>query len=142
MRTKYENIVVELAARVTVPFIFLFGMYVVAHGHYSPGGGFQGGAIMAASVMLLRLSLGKERSQKIFPTKVAIVLGAIGLIIYAGTGLITLFFGGMYLDYSHLPLFEMHEAELRYFGILFVEIGVAMGVYGVMITIFDYLTGD
>ncbi len=142
MRTKYENIVVELAARLTVPFIFLFGLYVLAHGHSSPGGGFQGGAILAASVMLLRLSLGKERTQKRFPTKVATVLGAVGLIIYAGTGLVTLFMGGMFLDYSYLPLFSMHEAELRYFGILFVEIGVALGVFGVMLTIFDYLIGD
>lgn len=142
MKTKYENIVVELAACITVPFIFLFGLYVVAHGHYSPGGGFQGGAILAASIMLLRLSLGKERTQKKFPTKVATVLGAIGLIIYAGTGLLTLFMGGMFLDYSYLPLFHMHEAELRYFGILFVEIGVALGVFGVMVTIFDYLIGD
>ncbi len=142
MRNKYENIVVELAARITVPFIFLFGLYVIAHGHYSPGGGFQGGAILAASVMLLRLSLGKERSQKKFPTRVATVLGAVGLIIYAGTGLLTVFMGGMFLDYSYLPLFHMHEAELRYFGILIVEIGVALGVFGVMVTIFDYLVGD
>ena len=142
MRTRYENIVVELACRVTIPFILLFGVYVVTHGHYSPGGGFQGGAILAASVILLRISMGRERTSKKFPPKLAPVLGAIGLLIYAGTGLITLFFGGMYLDYAYLPIPGVSEASLRYLGILIVEVGVALAVFGVLLSIFDYLIGD
>lgn len=142
MRTRYENAVVEVASRVIVPFILIFGLYVVTHGHYSPGGGFQGGAIMAAGIMLLRLSLGKKRSSRRFPPKVAPILGAIGLLIYAGTGLITLVWGGMYLDYAYLPIPGVSGASLRYLGILIIEIGVALAVFGVMITIFDYLIGD
>ena len=142
MRTKYENIVVEFACRVTIPFILLFGVYVVAHGHYSPGGGFQGGAIIAASVMLLRLSLGKERTSKMFPPKMAPILGTIGLLVYAGTGLIPILFGGMYLDYIYLPVPGVSGGSLRYLGILIVEIGVALAVFGVMLTIFDCLVGD
>jgi len=122
-----------------IPFILLFGFYVVAHGHSSPGGGFQGGAILAASVMLLRLSLGKERSSKIFPPRLGPVLGAIGLIIYGGTGLVTLLWGGMYLDYVFLPIPGVSDAALRYTGILIVEIGVALAVFGVLFSIFDYL---
>ncbi len=139
MRTRFENVIVDLVCRAMIPFILLFGFYVVAHGHSSPGGGFQGGAILAASVMLLRLSLGKERSSKIFPPRLGPVLGAIGLIIYGGTGLVTLLWGGMYLDYVFLPIPGVSDAALRYTGILIVEIGVALAVFGVLFSIFDYL---
>ena len=41
------------AGRLLVPFIFIFGFYIVAHGHLSPGGGFQGGAVIATGVALV-----------------------------------------------------------------------------------------
>ncbi len=92
--------------------------------------------------MLLRLSLGKERSSKIFPPKLAPILGAIGLLLYAVTGLVATFFGGMFLDYAYLPIPGVTGAHLRYFGILIIEVGVALAVSGVMLSIFDYLVGD
>ena len=142
MITRYENIVVNIICRAMAPFILLFALYVIVHGHYSPGGGFQGGAILAASVMLLRLSLGKERTSKRFPPKLAPILGAIGLLIYAGTGLATLIWGGMYLDYAYLPIPEVSGASLRYLGILIVEIGIGLAVFGILLSIFDNLVGD
>ncbi len=139
MITRYENVVVEMACRIMAPFIFLFGLYVIAHGHYSPGGGFQGGAILAGTVILLRLSMGTERTSQSFPPKIGPILGAVGLLIYAGTGLAALIHGGMYLDYSFLPIPGVSGAYLRYLGILIVEIGVGMGVFGIMLAIFDNL---
>ena len=64
MITKYHNLIVNLACRVMVPFIFLYGIYIIFFGHYSPGGGFQGGTILAADVILMRLVLGKQASYK------------------------------------------------------------------------------
>ena len=139
MMTRYENIVVDLICRALAPFILLFALYVVTHGHHSPGGGFQGGAILAASVILLRLSLGKERTSRKFPPRLAPILGAIGLLIYSGTGLATLLWGGMYLDYAYLPIPEVSGASLRYLGILIVEIGIALAVFGIVLSIFDNL---
>ena len=37
-----DNLIIRVSARMMVPFIQLFGLYVIVHGHYSPGGGFQG----------------------------------------------------------------------------------------------------
>src|SRR4030042_6162130 len=99
MITRYRNVIVDLVCRMMAPFILLFGMYVVIFGHYSPGGGFQGGAILAAGVILLRLSLGRKQTSKKFPPKLAPILGSTGLLIYGGTGLAALLAGGMYLDY-------------------------------------------
>lgn len=142
MITRYENIIVDLICRAMAPFILLFALYVITHGHYSPGGGFQGGAIFAASVMLLRLSLGKELTSKRFPPKLAPLLGAMGLLIYAGTGLATLVSGGVYLDYAYLPIPQVSGASLRYLGILIVEVGIALAVFGILLSIFDNLVEE
>lgn len=142
MIARYRNIVVDLVCRVLSPFIFMFGLYVVMFGQYSPGGGFQGGTILAAGVILLRLSLGKKQTSKKFPPKLAPILGAIGLLIYGGTGLAALLSGGTYLDYSYLPIPAVSVEEKRYIGILLVEIGVALGVFGVLVSIFDSLTKE
>lgn len=139
MVSRYGNIVVELACRIMAPFILLFGFYVLVHGHLSPGGGFQGGAILAATIILLRLSLGKKRTSRKFPTNLAIILGAIGLLIYAGIGVAAFLCGGRYLDYAYLPIPGVTEAYRRYLGILFIEVGVFLGVFGIMLTIFDNL---
>ena len=56
MTGKVDNPIVTLVSRLISPFIMLFALYVIFHGHYSPGGGFQGGTMLAAAVLLLRLS--------------------------------------------------------------------------------------
>ncbi|OGO18650.1 MAG: hypothetical protein A2Z02_05535 [Chloroflexi bacterium RBG_16_48_7] len=141
MITRYRNIITNNVVRVIAPFIFLFGIYVIMFGHYSPGGGFQGGTILAADVILLRLVLGKKETYKKFPPQMGLILGAIGLLIYGGTGLAALLAGGNFLDYSYLPI-PVSEAERRYYGILCVDIGIALGVFGVLLSIFDSLTKE
>jgi len=141
MITKYRNLVVSIAVRAITPFIFLFGIYIIMFGHYSPGGGFQGGTILAACLILLRLALGKNATYKKFPPRMGIIIGAIGMLIYIGTGLVAMLAGGNFLDYSFLP-FPVSEAERRYYGILCVDIGIALAVFGVLISIFDSLTRE
>ena len=63
MIRKDNNPIVSLISRVVSPFIMLFALYVIFHGHYSPGGGFQGGTMLAAAVILVRLAAGREVSQ-------------------------------------------------------------------------------
>ncbi|MDO9229670.1 MAG: MnhB domain-containing protein, partial [Syntrophales bacterium] len=63
-----SNLIILMVSRVVSPFIMLFALYVIFHGHYSPGGGFQGGTIMAASLLLMRLAAGREIAQLQFKT--------------------------------------------------------------------------
>src|SRR3970040_1967649 len=98
MKERYENPVVEGVARLMVPLIQIFGLYVITHGHYGPGGGFQGGVILAASMMLLRLSLGEEYEHRRFPPTLASGGAAVGLLIYALASLLPLSWGGNFLD--------------------------------------------
>ena len=142
MLARYNNLIVNIACRVIVPFIFLYGIYVTIFGHYSPGGGFQGGTILAAGVILMRLGLGRRATYKKYPPQMGLILGTIGLLIYGGTGLVTVLAGGNFLDYSFLPIPGMNDPERHYYGILFVEIGIALGVFGALTSIFDSLTRE
>ena len=142
MIRQYESVIVQVVCSVIIPFIQLFALYVILHGHYGPGGGFQGGVILAVSIMLLRLYLGKELSYQKFSPSLAMALGAIGMLIFMLAGFIPMATGGMFLDYAHLPIPGLSDAALRSLGILIVEVGIGLAVLGALVLIFDNLVGD
>ena len=141
MIERYENVIIQVACCVMIPFIQLFALYVIFHGHYGPGGGFQGGVLLAVSVILLRLYLGTEVSSKKFSTRLLAALAAIGMLVFMLAGLIPMATGGMFLDYAHLPIPGISGAALRYLGILIVEIGIGLAVFGTIVVIYDNLVG-
>ena len=138
MITRNENVIMDVVTRVMVPVIQIFAFYVIFHGHYSPGGGFQGGALLAASVLLQRVVLGQERSQPGFARSLAMPFAITGILIYVLTGLGDMPFGGNFLEYDQLP-FGLAPDWLHNTGILLVEIGIAFAVMGALISIFDEL---
>jgi len=132
-----QDVIVKTLARLLMPFIVVYALYVVMHGHHSPGGGFQGGVILAAGFVLLGISHGLGETRKRMSEKVAGVISSIGVFIYAAIGVLCLVLGGNYLDYGKLSkLLPVVPAEARSLGILGVEIGVALAVMAVMFTIF------
>lgn len=141
MKEAENNPIVSLIASIVSPFIMLFGLYVIFHGHYSPGGGFQGGTLLAASIILIRLAHSSHTGQLQFPAKLGTPLGSLGVLIYYGTGMAALWWGGQFLNYAFLPLAE--EISLRRsWGILLVEIGVGLAVMAILVSIFDDLLED
>jgi len=58
-----DDVIIRTVARVLIPFIQLFALYVIMHGHHSPGGGFQGGVILGASFILYLLTHGLEEAK-------------------------------------------------------------------------------
>lgn len=142
LTVRKDSVIVDVITRLMVPIIMIFALYVIFHGHYSPGGGFQGGALMAGATLLARVVLGRERSESILPVWLGTPLGLLGISIYAGFGLAGLLFGGGVLQYDAIPLAEAADMR-RNWGIMGVEIGVAFGVMGTLVSIFDDLTtGD
>jgi multicomponent Na+:H+ antiporter subunit B len=130
--------VVDVGSRLLLPFLVLFAVYVVVHGHISPGGGFQAGAILAAALMLFRLVRGRT-DRFLLQTRHALVLASAGVLVYAGIGLASLPFSGNFLDYGALPL-PFEGAHLREVATLGVEVGVFFGVTAVLLLIFEALT--
>jgi multicomponent Na+:H+ antiporter subunit B len=140
MTRKIDNPIVSLVCRLVSPFIMLYALYVIFHGHYSPGGGFQGGTMLAAAVLLLRLSAGSEISQLQFRTSWGTRMGSVGVLIYFGTGFLCLLLGGNFLDYKYLArILPVSNMMARSWGILFVEIGVGIAVMGLLVAIYDDL---
>ena len=137
MRSGVGSPVIDAASRLLVPFMWLFAIYVLVHGHDSPGGGFQGGVILAASIILLRLVHGRER-ESAFTSHHALVLACAGPLLYGGIGVASLLFGGNFLDYGALPL-RLDPADVRVIGTLGIEAGVMIGLTGVLVLIFDTL---
>ncbi|PTN37386.1 sodium:proton antiporter [Desulfonatronum sp. SC1] len=141
MMAPTESPIIHLASRGISPVILLIGLYVFFHGHYSPGGGFQGGVLLAAAILLLRLSLGTSLSQPIMPSWITLRLSALGALIFAGIGLVAVLFGGNFLDYHFLPMPWLDPAYLRYYGILMIEVGVTITVMTTLVSIYDDLLG-
>ena len=128
-----EHIVLRVVTKALIPFILLFGLYVQTHGDFGPGGGFQAGVIFASGFILYGLIFGIGSVRRVFPSRLLRSLAALGVLIYAGVGVVSLAMGGNYLEYAALaadPAFGNH------IGIWLVELGVGMTVSAVMVTIF------
>lgn len=92
-------------SRLLLPLGIVFGVYVVVYGHLSPGGGFQGGAILASAALAIFLAAGFEPWRRATPPAALDVTKALAAVSYAGLGLIGLLAGGAYLE-NVLPLGE------------------------------------
>jgi multicomponent Na+:H+ antiporter subunit B len=132
---RHGSVVVQTFVRVLVPLVQLFALYVLLFGHDSPGGGFQAGVMLGASYVLLALAFGRELLDYRVNEPVCLALAATGVLIYLGTGLAGMVFGSNFLDYGALPVGES-VPRARYFGILFVEIGVGLCVAATIVLVF------
>jgi len=130
--------VLRVIAKLLIPFILVFGLYVQFHGDFGPGGGFQAGVIVAAAIIFHALIYGLPTTQRIVPEWIVETLIAVGIVIYAGVGAVCVLMGGGFLDYSVLEHDPVHGQHL---GIFLVEVGVASTVSGVMLMIFYMFSG-
>lgn len=137
----HPSAIVRSVCVLVSPFVMMFGFYVIAHGHYVPGGGFAGGVALAVSVVLLRLVLDPEDVAKKYPPRLGLTLGVTGLLLYIAVGALPLAFGAEFLDYAAVDT-GAAAADRRYLGILLVEIAVGITVSGALLVIFDVLIGQ
>ncbi|HYQ70603.1 MAG TPA: Na(+)/H(+) antiporter subunit B [Gammaproteobacteria bacterium] len=127
------NVVLRIGAKMLIPLILVFGLYVQFHGEYGPGGGFQAGVIFAAAYILYALVFGMNAARTVAPEGVLRVLAALGLLLYYGVGIVSMFAGGNFLDYSVLAEDGVSGQLL---GIFCIELGIGITVASVMMIIF------
>lgn len=96
---KGMTLIVKTITRLTVGLILLFGIYIVSHGHISPGGGFAGGVIIALSFIHIMLAFGKEAAFKRINQKVASFFESIGAIIFITLALLGIGSGYFFLNF-------------------------------------------
>lgn len=137
MISRWEDIIIETLSRFLVPFMQIYSLYVLAHGHGSPGGGFQGGCIFAASFVLLVIAYDIFEAKKRFSEKINGIFCALGVFIYTGIGWLCLLLGGNFLDYGKLSkILPTDPVMARYYGMAGIETGVQITVMAIMVSIF------
>lgn len=140
----HQALIVKTVARLLAPFMQIFALYVIAHGHHSPGGGFQGGVILGASFILLAISHDLKMVLSRMKERTNLILITVGILIYSGIGTLCLLFKMNFLDYSSLEVIlpATDSIMARSHGILGVEIGVAITVMSAMIIIYVNLSSN
>jgi multicomponent Na+:H+ antiporter subunit B len=142
MNYRSDSPIILLISRLLAPFIMLFGFYVIFHGHYSPGGGFQGGAVIAAAIILIRIANDPEVDELHFKKSLTVPLGSVGVMIFFGVGFLAIFYNLNFLDYSYMHIPGLSPADMRSLGILIIEIGVGVAVTAILVSLFDNLLGE
>ena len=137
----HESVIVRTLGRIVIPVAQLFGFYVLVFGQYGPGGGFVGGVILAASLILAILVFGLEAPESQITPRVLRVDG-LGLLIFAFVGGLCLIGGGQFLNYSHLEIPGLDPASRRYLGILLTQVGVAVDIATTGVSIAVSLSSD
>lgn len=139
--------IIRVVSKLLIPYVLLFALYVQFHGDFGPGGGFQAGVIFASAIVLYAMVFGLPAAQRVAPPWVIEKLIAVGLLLYAGTGLASLFLprpnqevavNGNFLEYAVLQhnLWPGVLPTDQHLGIFLVELGVGITVTAVMIIMF------
>jgi len=122
-----ESQIVDLVSSKLSPFVLLFGFYLVAYGHLSPGGGFQGGAVLASALLMLYLSRSPEAAARLFPHQAANLVEIGAFSLFLGAGAVGLTAGVSFLG-NFLPLGRAgQEPHIGFILFLNLVIGLEVG---------------
>lgn len=128
-----SSIIVRTVVRFMVPVIVFFAIYTILHGEGSPGGGFQGGAVIGASIIVFTLAFGLLESTDRVSFRGRIPLESVAMLGFLCMGFLGIAFGTDFLTYL-LPGIHGHLAEtVRSLMVMIIEIGI--GVAGGVIFI-------
>lgn len=98
-RDKGMSLIVKTITRLTVGLILLYGIYILSHGHVSPGGGFAGGVIIALSFIHLMLAYGKETALNKLPKGATNFFEGLGAVMFLGIALLGFTGGYFFLNF-------------------------------------------
>lgn len=129
----HDHAILRVVAKILLPLILMFALYVQAHGEYSPGGGFQAGVVFATALVLHALVFGVRAARAVAPEPWLERGMAAGLLLYGGTGVVTMLLGGAFLDYDVLAGDAVTGQHL---GIVVIEIGVGLTVATALTAVF------
>ncbi len=134
--TYTESQVILTSVKIIAPFTFTYGMFMALHGADTPGGSFQGGAIIGVTVLMLAFAFGIEPTRKWLSNSAIVGLIAGGVAIFVGVGLATIALGGSFLEYRLFET-ELGIPDGTVWGMEAIEIGgIALIVAGVVVTLF------
>lgn len=90
--------IVKTMSNITFPLIIIFGLYIIAHGHLTPGGGFQGGAVVASGCAMILAAYGSVWTMKKIKEKQLSILESVGALGFIGLAFLGLIFGVIFFN--------------------------------------------
>ena len=91
------TVIIKTVVRIIVGLVFLYGFYIILHGHLSPGGGFGGGVVLALGLLSVLLAYGRDYTLKWLRLGLVRDLENAGPLLFLGVGLIGMVWGGAFL---------------------------------------------
>ena len=128
------SLILATAARLVLPLLLLFSVFILIRGHDAPGGGFAGGLVAAIGFTLLVISEDVESARRALRVSTRSLIG-VGLLLAAASGIVGLVVGDAFLEaiFFDLPLLAGGRIELS--TVFFFDVGVYLTVTGVALTI-------
>lgn len=135
-RDKGMSVIVRTVTRLTVGLIMLYGIYIISHGHLSPGGGFAGGVILALSFIHLVLAYGKEAAFRHLPKALLSKLDSIGALMFLGIALAGIAGGFFFLNiFDKGEPFRLFSAGMIPFCNIAISLKVGAGLFAIFIAL-------
>lgn len=135
-----SDFVLKRVVALLLPFVQMFGLYVIFHGHLSPGGSFSGGIIVGLGFIAFSLVFGLEKGGEKLTERTTTLIESFGTLWYGAMGLVGVLRGSSFLvnKGSGVPLGE--PGKLFSGGlILLITLGVGLKVASTMVTLFNAL---
>ena len=127
------TLIVKTITRLTVGLILLYGIYIVLHGHISPGGGFAGGVIIALSFIHLMLAFGREMALKKLSQAAASILESFGALMFLLIAILGFLGGHFFFNFfsSKGKPFELFSAGIIPLCNIAISLKVGAGLFAI-----------
>lgn len=148
VRPYTESEIIMTTVRIVTPFVLTYGLYLTFHGANSPGGGFQGGALVGVVVLMLAFAFGIQPTREWVGSGLMSGLASGGVLVFVGVGLGTLALGGTFLEYGLYEPFVGSDATkwgmeaIEIGGVSAIVSGVIMGLFFLTAAGYDSEGGD
>lgn len=137
------DFIVKRIAAIIVPFICMYGFYIILNGSGSAGGSFAGGIILGLGFIAFATIYGAEKGKEKLPEKVLIWIESYGTLWYGIIGMIGIFKGSPFLANKLAGIGLGKQGSLSSGGIIaLLGLGVGFRVASTMITLFFTMKGE
>lgn len=130
------SLIVKTITRLTVGLILLYGIYIVLHGHLSPGGGFAGGVIIALSFIHLVLAFGKEEALKRVTQTWISFFESFGALLFLSIGLVGFIKGAFFSNWAPLgKTYDFFSAGIIPLSNIAIGLKVSFGLFAIFMVL-------